>query len=196
MLRLIPKLHHLPSPGMEANVAQVQRFAPFHFDRAAQGIGEIRPAAFYEHLIPPDIAHGDDFAYFFDRDIPPDSPLARNLPAMNEALADWFHSNRQLSLHLGTGHVLLDDGTSSEALSRAASAVLVLSDETIAEQQLFERLGDVAGTLAELDERGLIVRMNGHVLGLVAFAKPQSSERLMRWRTRYANGPSQARSGA
>ncbi|HVR40974.1 MAG TPA: RiPP maturation radical SAM C-methyltransferase [Thermoanaerobaculia bacterium] len=193
MLRLLKKLHHLPSPGPEAHVAQVQRFAPFHFDREAQGIGEIRGAAFYDHLIPPDKASSSEFAYFFDREISPDSPLERHRSALNECLGEWSRSNRKLSLHLGAGSVELItvSGTTrtSEPMSRLASVILVLGDELTSETHVIARVcsagigspESVANAVSELEDAGLLVRGERGLLSLVPFSRPQSSERLALW---------------
>jgi ribosomal peptide maturation radical SAM protein 1 len=193
MLSLLPKLFHLPSPGPEANVAQVQRFAPFHFDNVNQGIGAIRGDRYYDYLIPPSVANSNDYAYFFERDIDPDSPLERNLPALNECLAAWFESTTKLSLHLGAGNLDLVTVTGpsriSSPLSKLESAILVLADELTSERSLVDclvqaGLGSIESVLTAisgLDDRRLIARAEGLVLSLLPFAKPQPAERLNQW---------------
>jgi ribosomal peptide maturation radical SAM protein 1 len=197
MVGLMEKIQHLPSPGLEANVVQVQRFAPFHFDHEGQGIGEIRGAGFYDYLIPRAVASSDEFAYFFERDIPSDSPLQRHLDSVNEMLARWSHCEQRLSLRLGAGRVELITQTagveSSRLLPRLASAVLILSDETISERQLAHHIGPsglaAAGELEEvvarLEKDGLLMRAGNQLLCLVPFSKPQSAERLKRWLQRW-----------
>ena len=197
MLTLLPKLFHLPSPGPEANVAQVQRFAPFHFDNVNQGIGAIRGDRYYDYLIPPSVANSNDYAYFFERDIDPDSPLEHYLPALNECLAAWFESTTKLSLHLGAGNLdlITVTGTSrissslSKPLSKLESAILVLADELTSERSLVDclvhaGLGSIESVLTAisgLDDRRLIARAEGLVLSLLPFAKPQPAERLNQW---------------
>ncbi len=199
MLSLLKNLYHLPSPGLEAYLAQVQRFAPFHFDHAQQGIGEIRGARFYDYLIPRDVASSNEFAYFFDRDISPDAPLQRHLNSLNDSLREWFHSERKVSLHLGAGNLELITLTAraktSKPLSRLASAILVLSDELTSELQLTQCLRSsglgasktVAKAISDLEEEGLLARAQGNLLCLVPFSKPQSTERLELWLQTWCN---------
>lgn len=197
MLRLMEKLQHLPSPGAEAGVVQVQRFAPFHFDREGQGVGEIRGAAFYDHIIPPGVANSDEYAYFFDRDIPADAPLRRHLDSVNDSLARWFNSERRLSLQLGAGNVVLltlaAGARTARPLPRLASAVLVLADEVVSQRQLTLRLrvsglaaeGEVEEVISGLESDGLLARTGGQLLCLVPFSRPQSAERLGLWLRRW-----------
>lgn len=193
MLRLLPKLFHLPSPGPEANVVQVQRFAPFHFDNVKQGIGAIRGDRYYDYLIPPAVAKSADYAYFFERDIDPDSPLEHHLPALNDCLARWFENTTTLLLHLGAERLdlITRDATSetSSPLSILESAILVLADEVASEGWVTECL-DHAGlaspevtlkAIAELDDRGIVARANGNVICLLPFTKPQTAEQLNQW---------------
>ncbi|HEV2836293.1 MAG TPA: RiPP maturation radical SAM C-methyltransferase [Pyrinomonadaceae bacterium] len=193
MLRLLPKLFHLPSPGPEANVAQVQRFAPFHFDNVKQGIGAIRGDRYYDYLIPPSVANSNDYAYFFEREIDPESPLERYLPALDECLTAWFESTTKLSLHLGAGNLDLitvkETSRTSSPLSKLESAILVLADELTSERSLVDSvlnagLGSrksVLTAISDLDERALIARADGLVLSLIPFAKSQATERLNQW---------------
>jgi ribosomal peptide maturation radical SAM protein 1 len=190
MLRLLPKLFHLPSPGPVAHVVQVQRFAPFHFDNVNQGIGAIRGDRYYDYLIPPSVANSDDYAYFFERDIDPEAPLERHLPVLNDCLAKWLENATRRSLDLRAGDLALitTDGTSSP-LTPLASAILVLADEIISETWLTECLhraglaspDDTRNALSELDDRALIARADGEVLSLLPFSKPQTDERLRQW---------------
>ena len=193
MLRLLPRLFHLPSPGPVAHVVQVQRFAPFHFDNIKLGIGAIRGDRYYDYLIPPSVANSDDYAYFFEREIDPDAPVEHYSTALNDCLETWFGNTTKHSLDLGAEHLdlITTDGTSriSASLSRLASAILVLADEITSETWLTECLhragvaspGDTLNALSELDDRALIARANGEVLSLLPFTTPQTHERLSEW---------------
>jgi ribosomal peptide maturation radical SAM protein 1 len=193
MLRLLSKLFHLPSPGPEASVVQVQRFAPFHFDNINQGIGAIRGDRYYDYLIPPSVANSDDYAYFFERDIDPESPVERYLPALNNCLSAWFENTRKISLDLGGSglDLVTVNGTSrtSLPLSKLHGAILILADELTSERWLVECLiqaglascESASAAISELDERKWLVRDNGNALCLIPFAKPQTTERLNEW---------------
>lgn len=189
----IKRLYHLPSPGPEANVVQVQRFAPFHFDRERQGIGKIRGDSYYDFLVPNAVASSDEFAYFFDHDLPADSPLQKHQASLNSILREWVDNERRFYLYLGPGKLDLVTVTpaskESKSLSRVASAILVLCDEQISEASLTHCLCSsglgppetVGETISELEHEGLVVRARGNVLGLAPFSRPQSYKRLENW---------------
>jgi ribosomal peptide maturation radical SAM protein 1 len=198
LLALIRRLHHLPPPGPEANLVQVQRFAPFHFANDALGIGPIRGARFYDHLIPPSVADKDDYAYFFDHDLPHDAAVFKYLDAVNAALDEWCRSGTTCVLRLGRESVQVarQDGAGAACMSLDAlsSAMLIVADEIIAESRLVARVvaADLASTVeaaARVDELvrdGLLLRDNGKTLCPFAFETPTSDSELREWLAQFA----------
>lgn len=193
LVRFLSKLHHLPSPGPEAHIVQVQRFAPFHFAPSTFGIGPIRGARYYKYLIPENLANKEEYAYFFDRDIPSGAPLHHNLERVNACLRQWCSSNRKLVLQLESGSVkvkMIENGRSVlQALDPISSNVLVLSDEATGEAEVLEQISlrgmaareDVLRTLNQLEQDGLVVRDRGRILSIVPFEKPQTVANLDEW---------------
>src|SRR5262249_36445829 len=186
LLGVLVKLRHLPPPGPEAHIVQVQRFAPFHFAAGRLGIGPLRAAQFYSRLIPAAVADPDDFAYFFDRELPGDAPVWAYLDRVNDVLRSWVASDLRLAL------IPADDGMklrktecgreAISALSHLEGAVLVLADGPRPERDVaaaVSRLGgesEFESTLAFLEEQGLILRLGGSILTLIPFARPLSTK--------------------
>lgn len=194
------KLHHLPAPGPEAHTVQVQRFAPFHFAKDSFGIKGVQGARFYDYLIPPEVANKDDYAYFFDRTIPPDAPLHRNLEKVNTSLAQWCSSKRRLSLRLEHNSVSLKTAAegrdTQQSLNDVSAKVLLLCDETIAEKDVVgvmcssgsaERK-EVLSTIESLETEGLLVRHRSRVLSLVPFDTPTTVEQIDEWLLKSSTG--------
>ena len=203
LLALIRRLHHLPPPGPEANLVQVQRFAPFHFANDAFGIGPIRGARFYDHLIPPSIANSDEYAYFFDHDLPPDAPVFKHLDAVNAALDEWCRSGTTCVLRLGPEslQVARQDGAGAACVSLDAlsSAMLIVADEIVSEARLVARVAaaglastaEAAARVDELVRDGLLLRHGGKFLCPIAFETPASESELREWLARL--GPALSR---
>ncbi len=215
LLACMQRLYHLPPPGLEANLVQVQRFAPFHFDSDACGIGAIRGASFYDHLIPPSVAAKEDYAYFFEHDLPPDAPVFRHLDRVNAVLREWCAGSPACSLHFDADGLQVrrgirvhvdterdgdhdddveadvDDGGVAGAiqLDRLASAVLVMSDEIVAEAVVVDKLAGaglgsartIAERIGDLVRDGLLLRDRGKILCHVPFDAPQSQAHLTQW---------------
>lgn len=196
-LALIPHLHHLPPPGPAASLVQVQRFAPFHFAHHALGIGSIRGARFYEYLIPASVADKDDYAYYFDHDLPTDAPVFKYLDAENAALADWCGSNTTCVLRLGAGclQVVRQQAadTTSQHLDALASALLIVADQIAPEARLVARfaaagLASFDGVTRRIDELvsdGLLLRAGGKLLCPIPFETPMSDVQLREWLREY-----------
>jgi len=193
LVALIRRLRHLPPPGPEANLVQVQRFAPFHFASEELGIGPIRGARFYDHLIPPSVAAKEEYAYFFDHDLPADAPVFRHLDSVNAALEDWCRTAQSCVLRLGSGslQVVREDGgcITSVWLDGLSSAMLVLADEIASETRLVSRLaaaglGSTAVAISRRDDLardGLLLRDGGKVLCPIPFDTPVSHSTLREW---------------
>jgi ribosomal peptide maturation radical SAM protein 1 len=193
LVRLIGKLQHLPPPGPEAHIVQVQRFAPFHFASAAFGIGPIRAARYYDYLIPENLANKEEYAYFFDRDIPPDAPLHRYLERVNACLQQWCSAGRRSFLQLEPGSVklkIIENGTAVlQALDETSSHILVLSDEATGEAEILEQFSlsgmaareDILRRFSQLEQDGLVVRDRGRILSIIPFENPQPEANLDEW---------------
>lgn len=186
---LLGKLQHLPPPGPEAHIVQVQRFAPFHFASSEFGIGPIRGARYYDYLIPGTLVNKEEYAYFFDRDIPSDAPLHRNLRRVNACLEQWCSSTCKLFLQLEPGSAKLKMIEKARAELRAldltSSIILILCDETMSEAEVLEQIclhevaprENILETLSQLERDGLILREKGRILSIVPFEYPQPSTR-------------------
>jgi ribosomal peptide maturation radical SAM protein 1 len=200
VLDLINKLHHLPPPGPEAHIVQVQRFAPFHFAAADFGIGPIRGARYYDNLIPGELAQKEEYAYFFDRDIPLDAPLHRYLGRVDAALQQWCSAKRRLSLLIEPGCLRLktvEGGVESfRTLDKVSSIILVSSDQVTGEAVVLERIlsggiatkEDVLTTFCLLENDGLIVRHQARVVSVVPFQNAQTVASLDQWLQKCGSG--------
>lgn len=191
ILEILPLLFHLPAPGPEASIVQVQRFAPFHFAADRLGIGPIKAAQFYSRLIPPAVANADEFAYFFDRELAPDAPVLRYLDRVNQALSDWSASAGRISLTLRDGSILVSASEagyeSTHVLSPLESAILAAADSPQPLQTVTAALAGLADPAAvedaadSLTQRRLLLRRSSAVLTLAPFSRPTSPEQLAEW---------------
>lgn len=193
LFAVIARLHHLPAPGKEANVVQVQRFAPFHFAPSDFGIENIRGARYYDFLIPSTVARKEEYAYFFDHDLPADAPVHRHLSQVDQSLETWCSSKRRYSLEARVDFLavkVLEDGREKViALDRATSIALILCDEAVSERVLVEKLESAeladrfqsTRILEELDSNGFVLRTGGKALSLIPFGEPQSTTQLNEW---------------
>jgi ribosomal peptide maturation radical SAM protein 1 len=191
ILRIIGKLHHLPPPGPEAHIVQIQRFAPFHFASQELGIGPIRASDFYARLIPAEICAPEEYAYFFERQNPDGAPVLRHLDRMNLMLTAWCASNGRMALAMGEGDLtlILSDGSASSnfSLNTLESAVLVLADQAISFNSLVARLNhlsvleEIQATVMSLERRGLLLSHASDLLTVVPFSRPVDAASLRRW---------------
>jgi len=191
ILRIVASIGHLPPPGREAHIVQVQRFAPFHFAAQELGIGPITASPFYKRLIPAEVCAPEEYAYFFEREIPEDAPVSKYLDRLNAALVQWCESSRKMSLAFREGglNAILSDGPASSIvpLTTLESAVLVLADEAISFKSLLSRLdglgtaGEAGEAAASLERRGHLLRAGPKLLTLAPFSSPQESAALCHW---------------
>lgn len=213
LLACMQRLYHLPPPGPEAGLVQVQRFAPFHFDSDACGIGPIRGARFYDHLIPSSLAPKEDYAYFFDHDLPVDAPVFRQLDRVNAVLREWCEGSLAWSLQLAADDIRVRRGVHADGdarepadvlrLDRVASAIVVMSDEIVAEAVVVATLAEaglgsanaIAESISDLVREGLLLRHRGKLLCHLPFDAPQSQAHLTQWLTDLI-APAGARSAA
>jgi ribosomal peptide maturation radical SAM protein 1 len=193
LLAMIRCLRHLPPPGPAASLVQVQRFAPFHFANEELGIGPIRGARFYDHLIPSSVAAKEEYAYFFDHDLPADAPVFRHLNAVNAALDAWCGSTYICMLQLAPGSLQLlredDRNRVTVTLDSLSSALLLLADEVISETTLVRRVAaaglgstsDVISRLDELARDGLLLRNRGKLVCPIPLNPCASQSALLDW---------------
>lgn len=199
MIELIPSLLHLTPPVRTTSImVSVHRFAPFFNDPGRWGIEGVRPAWYYRHLIPPDRAPADDFAFFFDRDIPPDAAVHRHRAALDAVLIRWSRARRRLAASLGPGFlsILRTAGGREREVARLAgdaAVVFLLCDAQTSETRLARDLATVrptavAGleaTVAELLRQGVIVRCGERLVGVVPFERPHAAAELDAWLARW-----------
>lgn len=200
MLALIPSLVHLQPPSGAATLVQVHRFSPFFRDPAAHGLENVRPSAYYAHMLPARAGRVDDFAYFFERDTPADAPVRRCLERLDAALASWRASYGAVrkTARLGPGFIevttTVDGGERRQPLSPLESAVLILADEACSVRTMRNRFADssqafaqaVDGAVERLLASGALVRMSGRVVSAVPFERPHTGSQLQSWLDRYA----------
>lgn len=203
LIALIPSLMHLTPPVRTTSImVSVHRFAPFFNEPERWGIENVRPAWYYRHLIPPRRAPAEDFAFFFDRDVPPDAPVHRQRARLDEVLTRWGRARRRLTAALGPGFVsvLRAAGGREREIARLggdAACVFLLCDAQTSETKLARDLATVrptavAGletTVAELVRQGVIVRCGGRLVGVVPFERPHRTADLEAWLARW--GPAQ-----
>lgn len=199
MEALLPKLEHLSPPSGEATLVQVHRFSPFFEAPERHGIVGLRPCAYYSHLLPPTIGPVDDFAYFFERDVPAEAPVHLWKPALDTLLAAWrtgFTSKRFVA-RLGAGFVELvrtgaDASVRCDVLDAVAATVLVLADDITKAEAVRLRFHDaetmrpaVDAALSRLEELGAIVRSGDRFVSVVPYERPKTSADLVRWLARH-----------
>jgi ribosomal peptide maturation radical SAM protein 1 len=198
MLRLIPALYHLAPPSTgRVQMAEVHRFSPF-FDEAEQlGIKGVRPAAYYKHLVPPNAADPASFAYFFDRDIPPDAPVLAYRQQMNRMLARWTRSRRRLVATLGPGFITVQQTAPSDVtlatLSGSQALVFLLADAQTSRTKIARTLDetlpgvtvDSDRIVSELVRLGVLVEIGKRVVSVVPFERARSSAELNAWVARW-----------
>jgi ribosomal peptide maturation radical SAM protein 1 len=196
MIRLLPLLYHLPPPLAPADIVQVHRFSPFHRDPSKYGIQGLRPPSYARHLIPPKVLTGEEFSYWFERDIPPDAPVHRHLGRLNQLIGKWLEGGVKRVIKLGAGIVQISDGVlgqnRTETLDRIASLLVVLTDKLTALTTLAETVTTRGVTLAEMEhalgqlqKTGRIVVQQSVALSLTPFNRPHSPQDLSLWLERF-----------
>ncbi|WP_437877311.1 RiPP maturation radical SAM C-methyltransferase [Sorangium sp. So ce513] len=191
------RIHHLPPPSGKATIVQVHRFSPFFYAPEAHGIINMRPEKSYSNLIPPDVLAPDEFAYFFERDIPPSAAVFRHLERLNESITRWHASTRRVSARLGAGfmEVLVTeaDRETSYRLDRASAFALVLADQQVELAKLKAHVlkavpgADVEAVLGRLVEQGLLLESRGKVVSVVPYERAHTSEDLRTWASRWSS---------
>lgn len=195
MVRVIPRLMHLPPPSGPASLVQVHRFSPFHTAPGEFGIQGLRPPDTARHLIPPDVLSPDEHSYFFERDIPPDAPVHRHLHTLNALIEEWRGGPRAIDLRLAAGVILVRErgpGEQTRALDPVSSFLMVAADRLTPVAALVHRaVGwgatgvSVSRALEALVDDGLAYQAGGAAVSLVPFANPKSTADLTRWLERY-----------
>lgn len=200
MKRLLPSLFHLPAPSFghgRANLAQVHRFAPFFDDAEGLGLGKIRAGWFYRHIIPPEVLPGEEYGYFFERDIPTDAPLRRHWDELNALLDAWRAHRGGLWADLGAGFVRIWREGKTVAtvavLDREAALIFVLADAKTSRAGLERDVErwcpgcavDVQATVAELLELGVLVEVGGKIVNVVPLRRARTQEQLQEWVARW-----------
>lgn len=191
-LHLIQRIFHLPPPSGDATQVQVHRFAPFFNTPDALGIEGLRPASFYEHLIPREVLDANQYAYFFEHTTPLDAAVHRHLGALNGALRQWREGSPSRTLQLGPGYVQVQHPDAKlEVLGVADSAVMMAADRRTSMKALHGKL-DGALPARELDaavqrllQCGYLVEQGGRVLGVLPFSVPRREADLTRWLHRW-----------
>jgi len=204
VIDLLPALFHLTPPIRSRTVmVGVHRFAPFFDEAERWGIRGSRPAWYYRHMIPPKLAPAQDFAFFFDRDIPPDAPVLRWRARLDAVLSRWATSRRKLRASLGPGFIsvlrtqggrdievasLRDEAACVFLLCDAQTTIAKLSRELLALRPGSE--GKLEGVVADLLRRRLVIRCGERLVGVVPFERPHSSAEIDAWLERWGHRPS------
>ena len=173
MIAVLPSLYHLTPPVRSKSMTvSVHRFAPFFNEPERWGIRGTRPAWYYRHLIPPKRAPAEDFAFFFDRDIPADAPMHRHRKRLDAALARWERARRTLKASLGAGFISILRASGSREteianLRDAEASVFLLCDTHTTTAKLSRDLAalrpgaepGVEAIVANLIRLGLVVAL-------------------------------------
>lgn len=192
---LLPKLAHLSPPSGDATLVQVHRFSPFFEAPGRHGIVGLRPCAYYAHLLPPTVGPFDDFAYFFERDVPAEAPVHRWTPALDVRLAAWRagSTSTRFVARLGAGFAELvrtgpDASVRCDVLDAVAATVLVLADDITRDEAVRRRFRDaptmrpaVDAALSRLEALGAIARSGDRLVSVVPYERPKTSADLDRW---------------
>lgn len=205
MLALLPQLYHLPAPTVGCAVlAEVHRFSPFFDDPASFGITGTRAFAYYGNLIPPDLIAAEEFAYFFNRDIPADAPIHKFVRALNASLDAWTKYRGRKQAHLGEGFIAItrfENGAEDlTVLGRLESLALALVDAATSRSKVARRVEELLPGAAEridaamtsLVASGFAVETGGRIVGVVPFARAIDAAKLEQWVTHHAESTAAA----
>jgi ribosomal peptide maturation radical SAM protein 1 len=180
MEALFPRISHLEPPRDLRKLALL-RFSPFHESPEEFGISNVRPRAIYEHLFPKDVVPLERTAFTFDADWQADAGALLYLDSFRRAYEDWkgrFAGGARLEWRKGSGFIkILDsrygngrqesvryDGWSAELYEFCDQAARSRSD--ILRRFAAESESAVLGVLAEMTERGFLLREGEQYLGL------------------------------
>lgn len=199
MLGIIGHIRHLPPPSGNPSLVQIHRFSPFHSRIGDFGFHNVRPMKYYRHVVPDGCADIGRIAYFFDRDMPPDSPYTRHGPELTDAVARWRAEPGSAAVRLGPGLAELEitapgADTRTHLLDAAETALLILADRPVDSDSLVEsaarRLArtpaQINGALARLTERHALLSNGGLTVSTIPYERPQSSAALAAWLKRWA----------
>jgi ribosomal peptide maturation radical SAM protein 1 len=201
MLALLPQLYHLPAPSFghgRANLAQVHRFSPFFNEPDALGLQNVRAAWWYRHVIPPDVLAGEEYGYFFERDIPRGSPLRRYWRRLNSALDAWRAHTVHYWAELGAGFIRVwreegDDMSLAGTLDAAAAAVLLLADAYTSRAKLCDDMAalrgepcDVNAIVDDLLQRRFMIEVGGRVVGAIPLRRRRTQAQIADWLARWS----------
>lgn len=164
----IPALHHLQAPTGLYNV-EVHRFAPFHVDPKARGVGPIRPSRAYSDIYPFSEERLRRLAYFFERVEPPPSS-----PELAEAVTKWRDAaSRGAALVMGE-RLVIDRRVDYEEveISEEEERILIACDPP--------RILDASWkpeALARLIEKRYLLFLDGRYLSLAmnVFSNPRAN---------------------
>ena len=191
MRDLLLRIQHLPPPSGKASLVQIHRFSPFHDQMDSFGFTQVRAAGYYGNLIPASVLDPSEYAYFFDRFVPPE--VERHLEIINDVVKDWLCSSHRITARLGAGFVEITDSRDGRtALDPCQSALLLAADEVRKRDHLFElmapmgkREDDLVSLLAEMVDRNWIVSDGESFVGAIPFARAHSSRDLSDWSARW-----------
>jgi hypothetical protein len=192
MAELLRRVRHLPPPSGLASLVQIHRFSPFHDQMDEFGFEEVRPAAHYDHLIPPTVLAPEAYAYFFTRAVP--LAVHEHLRLTNEVVGPWLESSHRISARLGPGFMEVTDSEHGRVvLDELSTAIMLASDEVRSRAQLLGRLSqhlDVSpraaeAAMAQLEARNWLVADGGHLVCTVPYAEPHAADDLAAWAKRW-----------
>lgn len=204
MLALLPRLFHLPFPSFgqgRACLAQVHRFSPFFNEPEALGLKNVRAAWWYRHIIPPDVLPGEEYGYFFERDIPKGAPLRRHWRKLNATLDTWRENRVHLWAELGAGFVRIwryegDDQSVSAVLTGDHARVLLLADSFTSRSKLRDDLAALRsgstdamdGIVDDLVRKEFVIEVGDRIVGAIPLRRRRSAADLTAWLARWAGG--------
>lgn len=202
-IALLQQVHHLPPPSGEATPVQVHRFSPFFKDPQGHGLHNVRPCAYYQHLLPAEVGPVDAFAYFFERDMPPDAPLHTWIEPLNTCLRSWQAASGTVwrGMRLGPGFIEIvtrREGVEDRfSLSRLESTLVILADEVTSRQRLQSHFAGTAthpdtvhAAVDRLLEHGVLVRAGDRLLTCMPYEQAKRTAQLQAWLVRHAPGAS------
>lgn len=197
MLQLFPMLKHLPAPSGRATLVQAHRFSPLFNEPAKYGLRELKAEKYYKHLIPSGILRGDEFGYFFEREVPRGHPVWHYQDKINAAIDEWRDCVCNMSVSLGAGSICvykqIGERKEKLVLTEEKALAFVLGDSVITVKRLEEILQAFCGqtisaakkTVNDLVTSGLAVIDNNRLVTVIPFVRPHTSNDLAKWVKRW-----------
>jgi ribosomal peptide maturation radical SAM protein 1 len=197
LIHAMSTIFHLSPPSGSSTLVQVHRFSPFFMEPERHGIENLRPSSYYNHLLPLQAGARQDFAYFFERDVPADAAVLRWQKRVDDVIVKWASrfGRQRKTARLGPGFVeisVTNDGNESHiTLDGLSSTVVLLADNVTSFQAICRQVENLVGAGPAQDEvrdaidnlvsLGVLAEEDGKLVSIVPYEQPKSSQELHGW---------------